>query len=94
MSSKKKNLTYPSSLFAILLQFKHIYNAIEYFNITEVYAYNANFDYTTLNNTVIASPRSLIAIIENNYMSDGSIKIPKALQPYMGGVEIIKPSEK
>ncbi len=48
----------------------------------------------TLNNTVLATPRGLIAVIENNYMSDGSIKIPKALQPYMGGVEIIKPSEK
>ena len=48
----------------------------------------------TLNNTVLATPRGLIAVIENNYMSDGSIKIPKVLQPYMGGVEIIKPSEK
>ena len=48
----------------------------------------------TLNNTVLATPRGLIAVIENNYMSDGSIKIPKALQLYMGGVEIIKPSEK
>ena len=48
----------------------------------------------TLNNTVLATPRGLIAVIENNYMSDGSIKIPKVLQPYMGGVEIIKLSEK
>ncbi len=39
----------------------------------------------TLNNTVVASPRGLIAVIENNYQEDGSIKIPKALQPYMGG---------
>ena len=45
---------------------------------------------STLNNTVIASPRSLIAIIENNYQEDGSIKIPVALQPYMGGLEVIK----
>ena len=44
----------------------------------------------TLNNTVIASPRGLIAILENNYNKDGSIKIPKVLQPYMGGKEIIK----
>ena len=44
----------------------------------------------TLNNTVISSPRSLIAIIESNYQKDGSIKIPKVLQPYMGGKEIIK----
>ena len=38
----------------------------------------------TLNNTVVASPRGLIALIENNYQEDGSIKIPKVLQPYMG----------
>ena len=44
----------------------------------------------TLNNTVIASPRGLIAILENNYQEDGSIKIPKVLQPYMGGKEVIK----
>jgi seryl-tRNA synthetase len=44
----------------------------------------------TLNNTVVASPRGLIAVIENNYQEDGSIKIPKVLQPYMGGKEIIK----
>lgn len=39
----------------------------------------------TLNNTVVATPRGLIALIENNYNEDGSINIPKALQPYMGG---------
>ena len=44
----------------------------------------------TLNNTVVASPRGLIALIENNYQSDGSIKIPKVLQPYMGGMKVIK----
>ena len=44
----------------------------------------------TLNNTVLASPRGLIAFIENNYNEDGSISIPKALQPYMGGKKIIK----
>ena len=44
----------------------------------------------TLNNTVVASPRGLIAVIENNYQQDGSVKIPKALQPYMGGTEEIK----
>lgn len=48
----------------------------------------------TLNNTVIASPRSIIAVLECNYQSDGSIKIPKVLQPYMGGLEVIKPKEK
>ena len=44
----------------------------------------------TLNNTVLATPRSLIAVLENNYQIDGSIKIPKVLQPYMGGLEVIK----
>ena len=48
----------------------------------------------TLNNTVVATPRGLIALIENNYQEDGSIKIPKALQPYMGGKEVIVPKEK
>ena len=48
----------------------------------------------TLNNTVIASPRGLIALIENNYQEDGSVKIPKALQPYMGGMEKIIPNKK
>ncbi len=43
----------------------------------------------TLNNTVLASPRALIALIENNQQKDGSIKIPKALQPYMGGMKKI-----
>ena len=45
----------------------------------------------TLNNTVVATPRGLIAVIENNYQEDGSIKIPKALQPYMGGKTEIRP---
>ncbi len=44
----------------------------------------------TLNNTVLATPRALIALLENNYQEDGSIKVPKALQPYMGGIEVIK----
>ena len=44
----------------------------------------------TLNNTVLASPRGLIAVLENNYNEDGSVNIPKALQPYMGGKTIIK----
>ena len=44
----------------------------------------------TLNNTVLATPRGLIAFLENNYQSDGSVKIPKELQPYMGGKEVIK----
>ena len=49
-----------------------------------------NYYPNTLNNTVVASPRGLIALIENNYQNDGSIKIPKVLQPYMGGLEVIK----
>ena len=44
----------------------------------------------TLNNTVLASTRALIAFIENNYNEDGSITIPKALRPYMGGKEKIE----
>ena len=48
----------------------------------------------TLNNTVVASPRGLIALIENNYQEDGSIKIPKVLQPYMGGKEVIEVKRK
>lgn len=45
----------------------------------------------TLNNTVVATPRGLIALLENNYQSDGSVLIPKVLQPYMGGKERIEP---
>ena len=44
---------------------------------------------TTLNNTVVASPRGLIAVIENNYNEDGSITVPEVLRPYMGKTEII-----
>ena len=46
---------------------------------------NGNYLVSTLNNTVLATPRGLIAFIENNYQEDGSIKIPDALRPYMGG---------
>ena len=48
----------------------------------------------TLNNTVVASPRSLIAIIESNYQKDHSILIPEALRPYMGGISVIRPKNK
>ena len=51
---------------------------------------NGTYFVHTLNNTVVASPRGLIAVIENNYQEDGSIKIPKVLQPYMGGKEKIE----
>ena len=46
---------------------------------------------TTLNNTVVAPPRMLIAFLENNLQADGSVKIPEALRPYMGGVEVLVP---
>ena len=54
---------------------------------------NGNYLVSTLNNTVLATPRGLIAFLENNYQEDGSIKIPEALRPYMGGIEVIKPKE-
>ena len=47
----------------------------------------------TLNNTVVAPPRMLIAFLENNLQSDGSVVIPKVLQPYMGGLEIMLPKK-
>ena len=50
-----------------------------------------NYLVATLNNTVLATPRGLIAVLENNYNEDESIRVPKALQSYMGGIEIIKP---
>ena len=43
----------------------------------------------TLNNTVVAPPRMLIAFLENNLQEDGSVRIPEALRPYMGGMEAI-----
>ena len=45
----------------------------------------------TLNNTVVAPPRMLIAFLENNLNADGSVNIPKTLQPYMGGAEKLIP---
>ena len=54
---------------------------------------NGTYLVNTLNNTVLASPRGLIAFLENNVQKDGSILIPKALQPYMGGKEVIKPNK-
>ena len=47
----------------------------------------------TLNNTCVAPPRMLIALLENNLQADGSVKIPKVLQPYMGGKEILIPKK-
>lgn len=48
----------------------------------------------TLNNTVIAPPRMLIALLENNYNEDGSVNVPVALRPYMGGKEKLIPIKK
>ena len=47
---------------------------------------NGNYFAHTLNNTVVAPPRMLIAIVENNYQEDGSIIVPEVLRPYMGGI--------
>ena len=49
-----------------------------------------NYYAHTLNNTVVAPPRMLIALLENHLQEDGSIRVPKVLQPYMGGLEVIK----
>ncbi len=55
-----------------------------------VNAENGKYFAHTLNNTVVAPPRMLIAFLENNLQGDGSVRIPKALQPYMGGKTEIK----
>ena len=55
---------------------------------------NGTYFVHTLNNTVLATPRGLIAFLENNLNEDGSINVPKALQPYMGGKEKIYPTTK
>ena len=54
---------------------------------------DGNYLVHTLNNTVLASTRALIALLENNYNEDGSVNIPKVLQPYMGGKTIIQPKK-
>ena len=46
-----------------------------------------------LPDTVLATPRGLIAVIENNYNEDGSINVPVALRPYMGGKEKLMPKK-
>ena len=53
-----------------------------------------NYFAHTLNNTVVAPPRMLIAFVENNLNADGSIRIPEPLRPYMGGMEVIPVAEK
>ena len=52
---------------------------------------NGTYYVHTLNNTVLATPRGLIAYLENNVNADGSIRIPEALRPYMGGKDVIMP---
>lgn len=52
-----------------------------------------NYFAHTLNNTVVAPPRMLIAFLENNYNEDGSINIPEILRPYMGGIDKIVPKK-
>ena len=55
---------------------------------------NGKYFAHTLNNTVVAPPRMLIAFLENNLNADGSVNIPEALRPYMGGCEVIVPKKK
>ncbi len=50
---------------------------------------NGKYFAHTLNNTVVASPRMLIALLENNLQADGSVRIPEVLRPYMGGLEAL-----
>ena len=52
---------------------------------------NGKYFAHTLNNTVVAPPRMLIAFLENNLQADGSVKIPEVLRPYMGGMEVMVP---
>ena len=52
---------------------------------------NGKYFAHTLNNTVVAPPRMLIAFLENNLNKDGSVNIPEKLQPYMGGTKILMP---
>ena len=54
---------------------------------------DGNYLVSTLNNTVLATPRGLIAFLENNVNEDGSVNIPAALRPYMGGVSKIEPNK-
>jgi seryl-tRNA synthetase len=54
---------------------------------------NGNYLPHTLNNTVVAPPRMLIAFLENHLQADGTVTVPKALQPYMGGKEVLVPTK-
>ena len=54
---------------------------------------NGKYFAHTLNNTVVAPPRMLIAFLENNLQADGSVRIPEVLRPYMGGMEVMVPKK-
>ncbi|MBQ9590864.1 MAG: serine--tRNA ligase [Butyrivibrio sp.] len=54
---------------------------------------DGNYLAHTLNNTVVAPPRMLIAFLENNLQADGSVRIPEVLRPYMGGKEVLVPNK-
>ena len=54
---------------------------------------NGNYFAHTLNNTVVAPPRMLIAFLENHYQPDGTVKIPEVLWPYMGGQKVLTPKK-
>ena len=54
---------------------------------------NGKYFAHTLNNTVVAPPRMLIAFLENNLNADGSVNIPEVLRPYMGGKSVLIPEK-
>ena len=62
-------------------------------NETEFSADKKKYLAHTLNNTVVAPPRMLIAFLENNLQADGTVKIPEVLRPYMGGQEVLVPKK-
>ena len=47
----------------------------------------------TLNGTLTAIPRAIVAILETHQQADGSVRVPEALRPYLGGLEVLKPVE-
>ena len=55
---------------------------------------NGKYFAHTLNNTVVAPPRMLIAFLENNLNADGTVSIPEVLRPYMGGKAVLEPKNK
>ena len=55
---------------------------------------NGTYLVHTLNNTVVAPPRMLIALLENHYQADGTVNVPEVLRPYMGGKAVLTPVKK